>query len=683
MSATRPQGALRLPPGAPVEPAPLTLRRAPLASLVPLALAVTLLGTFFLGSYFKDGYGMPIGWDTARYLSQANFAAEYGLGGLQRIDPPPERILSSRVAFSVVDLSLSSLFSIDRFKVAAAIPAAAAIALALSAAVLASASLGGNAWEAAAFALVVGFSSTIVRLFAPEAYTENLLAGASLLAAVAILAAARFDARAAVAAVLLFVAGAVTHGPSAAIVGGAVAVAALIFLPSSLRAWRSKRAPLLDTLPGRAVVVGGVALALVALVLFGLLGVTPDRFAIPRRTLEVKLGADLQLHRLPLTVPIAALGLAAFSAVAAKSRHLRQKRAAQTSRHWASPALSLALLLGWMSVCAAGILAFYLGRASPAHRFLAFMIPLPILVGMGILATARFVGRGRPLWVGVAVAVAGVAAVGVLGYRTLYVELPRDRGVLWIDASKIQEAANAAAYLDAAHVPKRSPVVFIVEDRGPEPTSYVPLLANMIRTVLPPERIPYTYLYLGDPRRYLGGEPTLREEPPSYNTASNYFFRPLQPVLAARPVALITSSFNPEFNSFVSEHPDTIVAPSVAVVHGPQPREPVAPVPIPRAPRPPFQVLAVGAATTGLLALVGLGWAMALLPGGARLLDRVALAPSLGIAFMVIAGLVVDGAGVRLTGAGGVATVLLAGVPGWLWAIARMRKDPTAALGPR
>jgi hypothetical protein len=648
-------------------------------SLVPLVLAATLLSAFFLGLYLKDGYEMPIGWDTARYLSQTNLAAEYGLGSVQRIDPPPQRILASRVAFSVVDLSLSSLFSVDRFKVAATIPVAAAIALALSAGVLVTATFGFGGWVAAAIALVVGLSSNVIRLFAPEAYTENLLAGATLLAGVAILAAARFDSRAVVAATVLFLAGALSHGASAAIAGGAVAVAGLVFLPSSLRAVRRKTARLLDTLPGRAMVVGALALTLVAAVLFGLLGVVPDRFVVPRITLQGKYGVDLPLYRLPVMLPLATLGVAASLAFVTRRRWEPRNREVGSSHAWASPPVTLVLLLGWAAVCAGGILAFHLGRTSPAHRFLAFTLPLPVFVGMGVLTMARLAGRGRSGRVAsAAVAIAGVAAVGLLAFRILYVELPRDRGVLWIDTSKIEVAANASAYLDAAGVPRESPVVFIVEDTGPQPTAYVPLMANMIRAVLPPERIPHTYVYLGDPQRYLAGEPTLKDVPPFYNKASSFFYGPLRRVLAARPVALIASAFHPQFDSFVSENPGSIVAPGVARVDGPELGEPVGGVPIPRAPSSPFQLAALGAATLGVLALVGLGWALALLPSGARLFERVALSPSFGIAFLIVAGVVVDAAGLRLGGAGGVVSLLLAGVPGWAWAIARLRR-PSAS----
>ena len=49
-----------------------------------------------------------------------------------------------------------------------------------------------------------------------------------------------------------------------------------------------------------------------------------------------------------------------------------------------------------------------------------------------------------------------LAGLGVLGHRILYVELPAQRTVLWMDAGKIRDAANAAAYLDEARVPRTS-----------------------------------------------------------------------------------------------------------------------------------------------------------------------------------------------------------------------------------
>jgi hypothetical protein len=393
--------------------------------------------------------------------------------------------------------------------------------------------------------------------------------------------------------------------------------------------------------------------------------VTPDRFVVPRSTLVAKLSADIPLHRLPVVVPIAAVGVAAL-VTALRRRGPVAGDGGRPVRRWASPSITLTMLLAWTLVSAAGILALAIGRTAPAHRFLAFLLPLSIFAGVGVLAVARLAGRGRPLAVSIAVAVASVAAIGFLGFRILHVELPRDRGVLWLDEAKVHDAAAAAAYLDAARVPEEETVVLIVDDTGPQPTSYVPLMANMIRTVMPPERIPHTYFYMGDVETFLSGEPTIHERSTNYyNRASRYFFRPLERHLAGRPLALILGASYPRFGTYVAEHPESLVAPGVAVVQGPTIRAPIRIPPIPRAPRPPIQLGLMAVAVLGVLVLVGLGWALALLPRAAPVFALVGLSPSFGIAFLVVAGIVVDAVGLPLSSWGALLTVLLAAAPGW------------------
>ena len=85
------------------------------------------------------------------------------------------------------------------------------------------------------------------------------------------------------------------------------------------------------------------------------------------------------------------------------------------------------------------------------------------------------------------------------------------RNVPYIDPSKVEEAATARTYLDAAHIAEGRPVVFLV---GEADGSYTALMSHMIRSVLPAPRIDDAYIYVGSPENYLARERGLGQRAP-------------------------------------------------------------------------------------------------------------------------------------------------------------------------
>ncbi len=76
---------------------------------------------------------------------------------------------------------------------------------------------------------------------------------------------------------------------------------------------------------------------------------------------------------------------------------------------------------------------------------------------------------------------------------------------------------------------------------------------------------------------------------------------------------------------------------------------------------------AVGWSAVALLALVwvaGSGWSLAA-TGRVAAFDGAALAPGIGVAVVVAAGVIADRAGIRLGGSGGVAVLVVAAAAGW------------------
>ncbi len=628
-----------------------------------------VVAAFFLAIYAVKQYPMPIGWDTPRYLDQANLVAAHGLGGVPQHLPPPIKTLPSRGGFPILVLSLSSLFHAGPFTMAAVVAPAAATAVALAAGALVTWTLRRPAWEAAAVAVMVGTSSVVIRLMAPETYTDNLFAAAVLVAAlVAVISATRSGEGFWAAAILLGAAG-IAHGPSFAVVVVAVALVALALLPASVRAWRTNETSLVATPSARLAGILAGAAALTAAGIFGVLRVAPDTPKLSRGELSKKLHDDVPLYRYWLTAPLAAVGVWALGQTGVRTDGSPDEDGAARR---AGRLLLLLLLLAWSAVSVSGVVLFLLGRNSPAHRFLSFLLPLPILVAVAVLAVGGWIGRRIGRRAGVAVIVAGVLGLGAVGVLEYYVELPSpSRGVEWIDPAKIHDAVDAAAYLRGAGVPESTPVVYVIDDTGPNPLSYVPEMTYMLRSVLPAGRVPNTYVYVGNPERYLAGRPTYRPHPATYDANVNRFWPTVQALLPRHPVALLLASYNPLYGVMAERHPDWVVGTDVLVLSGPRPASPVASPGIPTGPRTLAAGVAAGGGTLVILTLIGLGWVIALMPRTLCPFERLALAPAVGIAFLILGGIAGDAVGLRLVGVAGASIPIGAGLLGY--AAARLR----------
>jgi len=85
-----------------------------------------------------------------------------------------------------------------------------------------------------------------------------------------------------------------------------------------------------------------------------------------------------------------------------------------------------------------------------------------------------------------------------------------------------------------------------------------------------------------------------------------------------------------------------------------------------RAPSP-WALIAAGVGAFALSWIVGFGWARLILDDA---VDRIALAPALGVAVLTVAGIAVDRAGLRLSSDVAMSATLLATVAGYLAASA-------------
>ncbi len=624
------------------------------------------VAAFYFVLYPVRHYPNPIGWDTPHYLMQATIVGAKGLSGVPARLPPPSVSLASRAAFPVLVLSLSSLFSASTYKLAETVPVVAAMATALGAGAFVSVSLRKGARDLAVVAFLVGVSPVLIRLMAPETYSDNLFFMAVVTTALVPLMFVMRDGRGYVASVLLLTAGAIAHLPFFLAAVAVLLVVGTAFVPESWRAWRRHEAPLLSTPTGRlGVVLGGTA-GLAGGYVFGLLRGAPSAPRLSAHEISKKLGEDVGLYAFPVTVPMAAAGAA----------HAGLSRRAGAWRERFGPRFFLVVCAAWGAVVALGVVAFALGARVPAHRFLATLVPLSVLAAVGVLAGAEWLwARGARL-LGAAVLLAAVVGLTAFGAHLYYVRLPRERGVEWLELHAIQSTANAMAYLDAERVPADAPVVFVIDDRGRNPVSNLPHLAYILRSAMPADRILDSWFYVGDPGRYLAGQQTVRTRPKSYRSISASFWRPLQLMRSeapTRPVALLLRSTNPAYDRARSEHPSWVAAPGVIVLNGPRPGRVLPSAAPPWGLRGVVEGVALPAGTLLVLTLLGLAWAVALLPPGPRSFEVLALAPGFGFALLILIGVVADSVGVRLAAWGGRLTALSAVAVGAALAARRLR----------
>lgn len=621
---------------------------------------------FFLSIYEQKGTRVPLGWDTTKYVWRTTLAGAVGVAGLDGAVPPPAFGDSGRPGVVVVANALSVLLGQSAFRITAVLPAAAAAAIGLAAGAFVAGTLRRPRWELAAVALFVSTSAFVVRLAGPETYQDNLLAAAVFMAAVIPLAWTLQDRRAVLTAAALLGAGGVIHWAFLAFVAGVIGVVALAYLPASLGRWRRGDASPMDTPTARLALAAAGGAAVSGTVLFGVLGSGLRSSFLSVEAFLEKLRRDLGKYRLALVLPVAALGGAWLAGSRPSDRGAGGRRR-----------LVLVLLVAWCAVALAGMVALVTFRLDvPAHRFLAFALAIPVLAALGLLAAGRAAGRlARPL--GAVLVGAGLVAAAAVSHG----QWSNTRA--WMDPAKIEDAAAVARYLDAAGVPSERPVVIVA---GRADRSYVGLMAQMARAGMPADRLDDVYLYYGDAERYVLNLPTDFPRPPGTPDLSAQYLAHLQPVRDQEPVAFVLRSFGPKgYRAWAEAHPETVVGDGAAVVAGP-----VAP-PAWSADAPssvaPFGLGRLALTAAGaLLALgaAGSGWSRALLGRWLRPAEIVAAAPAVGIAAIVLFGVLLDRAGIRLTGAGGVAAVLLSAAAGWVavWALRDRVEAGAARLTP-
>lgn len=619
--------------------------------LVGASAAIVLV--FFLSIYPVRHLKVPLGWDSMDYVWRTRVAQEVGLSNVREGVPPGTFVKEGRPAYLILGSTLSSLTGEPVLSVAVILPLIMPVVMGLATGSLLR-SLAGIPWWGLPLGAVVAGTSLNAILMIQYGYVDNLVVSAVLMAAAVPMLLAVEDGRLVAPAILLMVAAAVIELPFFLATLGALALTALAYLPSSWGQWRRGGARLIDTPSARMgqVLIGSGAVSLAAL--YGIASGAPSP-RLHRVELARKLAADLPRYRFQLALPWSGLGAASLAAASRPGGPAaRRKR------------LLLVFLLAWLAIAAVSYVTFEATSVPiPANRLILFALAAPALVAVGLASFPAVTAVGRAArWIAAVVVVVALAGLSLVSAK----EWLNSRSDL--DPVKLRDAAAAAAYLDAAGIPFERPVVFVVDDRGITPVATTTLMRDHIYGVLPIERIGHVWVYMGSPGDYLAERPSQLPGRRQYDTASRRFFDLMKPVYAEQPVALIISSYNvSHFPAWAAEHPESLVPGyGVAVVQGPAPSAAIEPDALPgREPRVlPLAALASGALLA--LSVIGLGWALWLFRRRLGPSEILALAPSVGVAVVVLGGLAADQLGVRLSGPGGVLTPAAVGVVGWVGA---------------
>jgi hypothetical protein len=616
-----------------------------------------LIMAFFLSIYRANKLPVPLGWDTSRYLWRTSLVKAFGIADLPRHVPIDTNADPGRPAFPIIALALSSILHVGTFQIAAVLPGVMAAVIGLAAGAFVAVTLRRPTWELVVTALFIGMSAFVVRLAGPETYQDNLFATAVFMAAAIPISLSVTDGRALLPAILLFGAGGVVHWAFLVFMLGAIGLAALAYAPLSWRRWRSGDRSLWQTPSTRLAAVGLGGAAIAGGTIYAVLSAGTKSPRLSRSEFAKKLRKDLPKYKFPITLPIAAIGAASLAFASGKDDD-----EAERSRS------VLILLLSWSGVALAGLIGFKVAHLRiPAHRFLAFALAVPVLAVIGLLWVARLVRR-RAAAPAALIVVASLVGAAWISHVVWF------RNQTWMDPAKIKDAANATAYLDAAHVSTERPIVVIVNNRD---SSYTALMAHMIRTVLPPDRIDDLYLYVGSPENYLAERPTPAPDGGPSALSDRYFAR-MRSTYEADPVALTLWSFDdPYFEPWAAANPQSVVAPHVAVVKGPLLPAALPPAAAPLGGLGSLRVGLMGVGSLACLAAIGFGWSLLLLGRWLRAPHVLAVSPAVGVAALVLGGILFDRSGFRLSGAVGTLAPAAISAAGWAAAWLAPKRAPT------
>ena len=593
------------------------------------AIAAVLLAGFLAHVVLND-FRLPIGPDGPVYAWRASYAAEAGIG----------QAPGGRPGILAILLTIGGAFRLEPVEAVMLLGPVAAIAVGLAGAAVLEASLGAGLLRATAGAVLTGAFAA----YLAGGWLSNIVLTAAFLGALAALALSERSWRPVLAAAALLAAATLTHPLFATVAFSILALLVAALGREALALARGGRR-VQDTSAFRvwAAAVGGASV--------GLLGLLPTLGAAPvpgdtsqdgflRRYGSGDLLRNRYRERFAGDLTRAAVPLAAGASLAAGGWWWRDTDS--SGRRYL-----LRVLLAWAAVALVGLILLRVTGWGPPYRLLAFSFFVPLAAAWGLDQVAR---RRRSLAVLGALAAVAFAVASMYGWYRQSPNLSPD------DLLDVRRAGVAVAA-----VPDGTPVVVLVETDQPAAAFHITRMANLLRMELPADRLPGTRIAVGSPSDFRAGRATLTGDREHDLVARAY----LREAASVRQDAalVVLERFNPQ------AFPDAVrlgreVLPGVAVV-GPV-HAPVGDVSAGQVPGlDGVEVVLLSVGAVALLTLVGAGWARWALPGlPAR--TAISLAPSVGLAVIVLTGLLADLLGATPGGAWSLSATGAAGAGGYV-----------------
>jgi hypothetical protein len=631
----------------------LTLRR-PWADSVHLGWAVAAALLFYVAAYPLNKGHVPIGSDTPVYVWWSRYAGVTGLGSAAL---PARPLIIGAIA------TLSDLPGTPAAWLVSVIGPVLSVANAMAMAAFTWVALGRDRLGFILTLLFVSFYTMflVAGFFSTLAFSAIFLAGLTCL----VWSLVHEERRTVAGAGVLIGAAGLAH-PIFMVLGGALIIGGLLGLASGGPPphWRGRiqesiRKPLPAVLIAIAAVVVGLAF------MGGL------RAGIP--TSADGLLRSLGLHdflvsahreRLINLLPpfLVASALAAFLMPSAY-RTGRASTTTTVSLH-ANTKEATRFLIGmfgaWAAVTVVGAVLLFMRVGVPAQRLVMFGLFSPAIAAIAVSRLLRS-QWGRFLLAGSG-AVRHEATLSILLYIFAIAALAVSYWIPWwgqtpqISARAWSQVRGAAMVL--ASRPPDTPLILVTEQAVPQ---FLLDETNYLRATVPPARASDVYAFVGTPSGFLAGQPSLTGAVDQDRIALDSWQR-TKPLLDRSPLVVILEAFDPAaYGEALHDDSWEKSSDGVLVLQAPSLGDsgPTAskrsshaltqPGPGPMSPWFPIWA---GALLLVIVTAAGLGWATAMLPGSDQL-TRVGVAPAIGFAAFGSASMIVDAAGVRLSGVGG------------------------------
>jgi hypothetical protein len=616
-----------------------------LGAVIAAFATVAAVAGFFLLRYPLEGFRYPVGWDAPWYVWRAKAVAFDGLariGTVRAANPLALSMLmkaTGQNAFTIVSVAAPLYAGIAGLAVAAMVRSAFGTRLVWLPVI------GMLTW--------VGFGGTgLLNGYIDQTLNVSLVL-ASFAAAISFIA----RGRGALSATVLLMAAGLAEWP---FYGFAVLILCgglLLFVLSPGRSFRASMS-VIKPLAGAVLASGAfTVLTLVGIPAIGRLDLRaargPESLGTGRRLSPKPAMRQLLRRRFLesighgtryLGLALAALGGLAGARVATPLDRREARR------------FFLCLMLAWVLLTGSAAMAQVLGVPVAGARLLLYLFAVPILIGVLVWATARFVrGRTRAPVGGVVAGLLVAGAVGVL----MMVTWRGDHRRSWVEPQAVAQLAAAGDYLDR-FAPDRG-VVFSFQKMG---GTTIVRWKNTVRAGLPPGVVPRLRGWsIGSAVNHVGSLPPSGQQ-------------------RAGPVIVVIEAYNQAgFEEAHQAFPESFVSPGVLALNGPIAPNVIAPLPPAMATTRGASLLWIASVAAVILLVAGGGWAVALLP--ADPVVRAGLSPALGLGVAVLAALIWDRLSLGLHGWWGIGPLVLAAASGWALAWIRPTRSQGAGAGAR